>query len=330
MAGSEVLGARRSKRDSEKSSISAGSVEPVVRQLRVVTHRTWIADAFADDPEVLSDPRVSGVRQDFGFDIDQLTADTSWWWAPGAWAAGVRAAGISVPLLSCGPEWLLGLPDEYVRRKVVVCCVDETYETIRMRMRGDLRQTERVFVKLPESKIDVFPAGLFAVAPNLNETLVERGLPRSAVVQLSEEVKFGTEARFFVAQREIAAGSLYKIGYGGLVWSADEFAAMAATVEVKDEFDRLKAFADRVVADRRVDQPPGWVLDVGMLNDGPAVVEANAAWSSVPYDCRPSGVLESIIASHDVSDEHAQWRWNPEDVLARSANAVRVVRETKS
>lgn len=291
------------------------------RQLRIVTHKKWLVDTFACDRNVVDDPRVDDVQQDFGFDIDQNTADDSWWWAPGAWAASARSTGVDIPLLSCGPRWMLGLPYEYVRRKIVVCSADEAYETVNKHIERGLWRTKRVFAKLPEAKVDYFPAQLFDVGPMLGKTLVQGGLPYDVVVQLSEDVEFGTEARFFVAHRNITAASLYKIGTGDTVWGSEHFDKSMANVDTLVEFTRLKQFAERVAGDNRVDQPPGWVLDVGMLDGEPAVVEANAAWSSGPYDCEPFGVLDAIIAAHDTDGSHKRWLWSPGDVL-RTAGPI--------
>lgn len=292
------------------------------RQLRVVTHKTWLTRFFADDRLVKTDARIHGVEQDFGFDINYRTATSSWWWAPGAWVASAYAADVDIPLLSCGTRWMLGLPYEYVKRKILVCTVDEAAVVLQKHVAHGLWQTDRVFVKLPESKLDSAQAGLFTIAGDLTADIIAAGFDSDAVVQLSEEIEIGIEARFFVLNRSVAAYSLYKTA-DGVTWGDDAFDTASAIVTATDEFSDLYNFAAAVAADPRTTQPPGWVLDVGMTANGPVVIEANAAWSSGPYDCDPYGVVNTIIAAHDIDGEYAQWRWRPENALKRRVRALR-------
>jgi hypothetical protein len=72
------------------------------------------------------------------------------------------------------------------------------------------------------------------------------------------------------------------------------------------------------------DNPPGFVVDCGITTDGRVVVvEANAAWSSGPYDGDPAGIFRAIEASHDFESEYPQWAWVP-NVALEKVGALRV------
>lgn len=76
-------------------------------------------------------------------------------------------------------------------------------------------------------------------------------------------------------------------------------------------------FAAQVAA--QVPAPPGFVLDVGITNDGrPLVNKAHPAWSSGPYDANPAGVLEAITAAHDFERRSPEWAWTMNPVFHRA------------
>lgn len=132
----------------------------VDRPFRVVTHKNWLAAQFAP----------MGAVQDFGFDIDPATAKTTLWWAPGAWVVSALETGMRLPLLSCGPHWLDRLPHRFTGRTVHTIPFNDVPATLRHCW------PDQVFAKLPEAKVDTFPAQLHD-SQCLADTLTQYQLP---------------------------------------------------------------------------------------------------------------------------------------------------------
>lgn len=259
------------------------------RPFRVVTHRNWIAEHFAD----------FGAVQDFGFDIDPETAEDTVWWAPGAWVARVWASGIRLPLTLCGPRWMENLGRHHSQRLIVVRRVDEVFDLL-----PSDREDKNWHVKLTEAKLDSFPAAVFP-RRYLATSLAQFHTPPETLLQLSEVVDFTRECRFWIAHGKITAHSWYLID--GWLWDAEDFPADTPVPE------EMFAAAEAVLADTQC--PPGFTLDMGYTSDGRIlVVEANAAWSSSPYNGDPGGIVESIVASHDFTGAYRRWRWRPNPV----------------
>jgi len=268
----------------------------LTRPFRVVTHRRWLAEQFPN------------AIHDWGLDINPETAMDTIWWSPGAWVARAYAAGIQLPLTSCGPRWLSDCPKDYTGRWVDTGPLSDWINPDALAfVSGD----SDVFVKLPEAKLDNFPARVHVFNRHWATTLGQYHLPEDTLIQMQNVVKFIHEARYWVAHGEITASSMYRIGdtiWGDPGWES----AQADCLWSREEMD---VFASRVV--HNVEQPPGWVLDIGMTEDGPLVVEANAAWSSGPYDGDPQGIFKAIEASHDFDHQHPRWAWNPNPVFGK-------------
>jgi len=268
-----------------------------MRPFRIVTHRNWLAEAF----------KPFGAVQDFGFDIDPATALETLWWAPGAWVASARKAGVDLPLLSCGPRWLDRLDTSYTRRRVETLLLED----VPLFLPDWVKLHDQVFVKLPEAKVDSFPAALHGTK-FLADNLAQYRLPGSALVQIQEPVTIMCEERYFIANGRITANSLYK--FGEQIWGSDGFDLLSEYAAVLHWRNLMHRFACDVVAE--VAAPPGWVLDVGLNEDGdPLVIEANAAWSSSPYDADPQGVIEALTAAHDFEGQHPEWAWRHNPVF---------------
>lgn len=275
------------------------------RPFRVVTHKNWLAEQFAP----------LGAVQDFGFDIDPGTARETLWWAPGAWVASAYAAGVTLPLMSCGPRWLDGLPEKYTGRAVATLTVEQA-----IRLAPNFDEKFERFVKLPEAKLDRFPARLHEVNRHWGDTLGQYQLPPDALIQLQMPMDFVVEARFWIAHGEITTTSPYR--FGPTVWGEPGFSG--APEYLPGDGTAMRKLALEVIAN--VETPPGFVLDVGVTTDNEAwVVEANASWSSGPYDGDPAGILKSIEAAHDFTGAHPEWAWQPQPAL-HNAGPLKVVR----
>jgi hypothetical protein len=267
---------------------------------RVVTHKNWLADQFVP----------MGAVQDHGFDIDPATAQDTLWWAPGAWVASAFKAGVRLPLLSAGPYWLDRLPLEYKGREVGTGWVSD-WPGFFERNPELVAKHPEIFVKLPEAKLDSFPARLHSTK-HLRENLAQYHLPDDALVQIQEPVEFITEGRFWVAHGHVQAESLYR--HRDWIWGSEQDPPFHLLVEMK--LTKMRRFLIIMLDDTRVTIPPGVVIDIGITADGsPKVIEANAAWSSGPYDGNPWGIYKAIRASHDPGHLYPQWVWNPHQVF---------------
>lgn len=265
---------------------------------RVVTHKNWLAEQFAS----------LGAVQDFGFDIDPTTARETLWWAPGAWVASAYVAGVTLPLMSCGPYWMDQLPMQYRGREVVTSTVEQSVAISRYCGSGFER-----FVKLPEVKLDNFPARVHVINQHWGDTLGQYRLPPDALIQVQMPVDFVVEARFWIAHGEITAASPYR--FGDTVWGEPGFSN--APEYLPGDGTDMRRLALEVI--ENVETPPGFVLDVGITTDNKVmVVEANAAWSSGPYDGLPAGIMKSIEAAHDFEGAYPQWAWTPQPALHRA------------
>lgn len=164
-----------------------------------------------------------------------------------------------------------------------------------------------MFLKLPEAK-GGFEAQAFHGSPfYIDKTLEQFHLPPGVLIQLAPEVRFVTETRFFVAYGCITAYGPYRIN--GVIWESEGWAEQRDGLH-DAEVQRMCSFVEEMLADPQVDVAPGCTIDVGILEDGTlAVVEANAAWSSGPYDCDPAGVRAAVKASYDFGGDYLEWRW---------------------
>lgn len=274
-----------------------------VRPFRVVTDKPWIAERFTE----------VGAECDLGTEIYAAEALETVWWAPGAWAASARSAGVRLPLLSCGPHWLSGLPSAFVGRRVA------TGPLWRLGLHNNIDGLgDRVFVKLPEVKLPAVPAATY-YGRYLSATLAQFHLPPDTLIQVQEPVEFVAEMRCWVVRSRVRTFSWYRID--DQIWGSDDWSPPPHNAPTTL---RILHFAQEVA--RSAAAPPGYVLDVGLTIDGRwLVVEANPAWSAGPYDGDPAGILEAITAAHDFDGRYPEWSWEPSPALQR-AGSLAVIR----
>lgn len=282
------------------------------REFRVVTYKNWLAEQF----------KPLGAVQDFGFDINPETAMDTIWWAPGAWVASAFKAGIRLPLTSCGPRWLDRLPRYYVGRTVSTMTVHESIEWSEKLFGGNGESVD-FFVKLPEAKLEHFPACRHVINRHWPTTIGQYHLPDDALIQLQGLRDFDTEWRFWVADKQIVAHSLYRAHRAGeeMIWGSEAFPnGLSGDLAFNTELNLCADIVEQLLEDPEIDAPRGFVLDVGTAaDDGKAyVVEANAAWSSGPYDATPAGVFKAIEASHDFDGQQSRWAWQPHSALHKA------------
>lgn len=252
---------------------------------RVVTHRNWISEVFKP---------VGGVH-DFGMDIDPTIVNDTVWWAPGHWAARAARAGVTLPLTSCGQMWMTKQPENLVQRRITVVRAEDVARVF------DEWDADELHVKFPEVKTDAFPAEVRERKLALSDC---GRLQPDQLIQISDALPFVNEARFFIANREVTAWSWYRLGE---YWIGEpDFYAQRTPDQ-----DTVLNFASEIA--RTAKAPNGYTIDIGTSTTGtPLLIEANAAWSSNPYDADITGVYASLVAAHDFDGTQSEWRFNTE------------------
>ena len=169
-------------------------------------------------------------------------------------------------------DFLVRLPDEYVRRRVGLMTAAEART-----LPGP------VFLKPPNRK--TFPARVYAGGSELPE------MPDDDPILASEPVEWLAEFRFFIRDRRVHAWSPYWLN-GELARRDDEW------VIEPEMATATRSLVDRLLADSRIKLPAALVIDAGVIRGvGPAVVEANEASGAGIYGCDPRDVLEVLRAA---------------------------------
>ena len=279
-------------------------------RLTVVSPAAWVARDLAG-------AGVIDVRPSMGLDLPAL--DGTAFWASWSWALRLRASGVDHPFLSPGPHWLPTVPEKFLHRKVWSGTLDD------MPYQGPVH----TFYKLAEHKHTGVPAAVYLGRGAFRRTAL-KAFSTAAVGSLhyigSEPVEFVREYRCFIAHGEVTAASFYKaalpgIGDGTVEITWDAYESAAAGNYPAGSTAEAAAFAAEVVTSMGDDQPPGYVLDVGMDETGRwSVIEANAAWSSNIYHADPAGVIASILASQEPG--HPRWAWAPDELFTNRARPL--------
>lgn len=276
-------------------------------ELRVVTTAGWLA-------RDLRGGSVVPVVHDLGLDVPADTRSTAWWCPHQHVARLAVTPGVTQPVLwSPGPRWLTRVAPQHLRRRVWAGPLRDVPASSLWAAGGSL------FAKPAEIKVRGLEAAAYPSAEAVTRALRDRGLSSSSTVVLSEVVRFVEEFRCFVApgpggRPRVVAASAYLVD--GLTWDAWEGSASAP------DPSEAVTFAGQVVD--ATSGPPGFVLDVGRLEDGSwAVVEANASWSSSPYHCDPVGVVASVLAAQGPGGAPA-WAWSSDPYMDRFARPLPV------
>ncbi|MFF1558143.1 ATP-grasp domain-containing protein [Streptomyces sp. NPDC058279] len=189
------------------------------------------------------------------------------YWRGGPAAAGRVGAGLGLGLLEPPDDWLVRLPERFIRRRVQLTTLGAA--------RGSAGPA---FVKPPREKS--FPAAVYPDGSRLPAGPDER-----TPVLRSEVVEFVVEYRLFLLDGEIAAGSRYAV-YGRLD---------CAPLDTDPRSGAVRRFAADLGG---IGLPSGVVVDVGLTAGGRwAVVEANMAWFANCYAASIAGVLDVVLRS---------------------------------
>ena len=169
------------------------------------------------------------------------------------------------------PSWLAALPKEYVKRNV-------SFTTLA----AARHINEKKFIKPVDGK--VFPASVY---DNGNQLPQQAGLDDIPVL-VSEKIKFQSEYRCFVKDREVVSVSCY----------AHYKAPINDPYNWYVNTESVVSFVNAMLKDDRVSCVPGASIDVGRLkNEELAVIDAGPAYASDIYGCERVGTLDAIKAS---------------------------------
>jgi hypothetical protein len=183
--------------------------------------------------------------------------------------ADVMAGQVGLTLLETPLAWLAGLPPELTGRQIVLASMDEVRQM----------PFPRHVKAIDDKRINP------QVYQSAHDISVER-IGGDCLTLSSRPVNLTVEARFFVSEAQIVAGSFYM---------RDRRPAIAR-LDASREAQLLTDFAADAVAQLHDTMPAGTVIDVGLIDDRqPVIVEANAAWASGLYACDPARALESIL-----------------------------------
>lgn len=237
------------------------------QRLIAVTPAAWLASDLARGPAV--------VEHSLGLWLPSSPHDAAWW-CPGAFAWRLAASGIHpgfrTPLNADVPGWAW-------RRQVRVFPLREA------------SWDGPVFGKPDQAKVTSVPAQVWPSVGDLVQACHAAGMGERSVVLLSEPVQFRAEFRAHVLDGAVASCTPYLID--GVTWDGMDPARLP------DSADAAR-FAQQVADVMTGTVPTGWVLDVGMFEDGTwAVVETNPSWCANPYwatEDHAAEVVETILA----------------------------------
>ncbi|GAA2318999.1 hypothetical protein GCM10010431_45020 [Streptomyces kunmingensis] len=178
---------------------------------------------------------------------------------------------LAVSLLEPTDGWLTELPRTFTGRTVTAATLAEARAL-----------TGPAFVKPPTDKS--FPAAVYPDGRALPDEVV---LPPGTTVQIADVVTWTAEFRLFVLDGEVRTGSQYAT-YGRL--DARPLAGHRYEAGALD-------FAAWLLAAQGESLPSGVVLDIGLIGERWAVVEANMAWFSTCYAADPAAALDVVLRS---------------------------------
>lgn len=189
--------------------------------------------------------------------------------------AKIIADRLSVKLLDPDLDWLVTLPTNYLKRRVIYTTLAEARNI-----------SEIMFIKPAADKC--FPARVYQSGRQL--PIIE-ALPDDTPVLAAEPVEWEIEFRTFIQKRTLQAISSYWCRSGSTQQADGSWYA------TEREYQQAAEFCTEVINNSQVKLPDAVVVDVGIIKDrGWAVIEANSVYSSGLYGCDSTAVLKVIQA----------------------------------
>ena len=167
-------------------------------------------------------------------------------------------------------DWLVKLPEKYVKRNIYLTTLKEARKI-----------SEKKFIKSADDAI--FPAKSY----NDGSTLPKQDILDDVSVIVSDKIKFMSEYRCFIKDRKVVSICCYSIT--NAVYSKENW--YVAT-------DSIIKFTNDMLSDETIECAPGCAIDIGRINGHEmAVINSNPAFTSDLYGCEIVGSFDAIRSS---------------------------------
>jgi len=182
------------------------------------------------------------------------------------------AQALGLDLLGPADDWLSVIPERWRKRSVLFTTMKQA--------RGC---AEPRFIKSAAGK--EFDARTYESGKDLPRgQMISDSLP----VLVQGIVQWDVEYRCFVCERSVITASSY--------WRHGKDPRDANGIWSVEELSDAVEFCGNFLSDPKVSVPGACVIDVGLIRDeGWAVIECNAAWSSGIYGCDGAAVLPVLL-----------------------------------
>jgi hypothetical protein len=273
------------------------------RPFVVVSHKNPLAGMFAQ----------YGAEQDFGATVNPDTAPLTLWWTSQDWASQVLAAGVGLPqLLAPSAGFVARLDPKWLQRQVGHLRKRDI-PAFYAKHPGQVSEHPQVILSSGAEHTELRPPVMASSADLAAGTFPGSygGLPGDVLLQLDQPLNCVTEVRYWVTNGELTAVCPYRLGVVG--WDSSLFLEMLFNSQGRELIGEADRVAHEIV--REVDGPPGYAIDLGVTPDGTVtVLRVWPSWSAEPFSADPTGVLRSLLASHDFDQrtELDVWRWGPD------------------
>ncbi|MEM6256917.1 MAG: ATP-grasp domain-containing protein [Planctomycetota bacterium] len=193
------------------------------------------------------------------------------------------AETLPITLLEPDPDWLIHLPNEYVRRRVWIGKLSDAFAL-----------SKPTFVK-PMSITKPFTAGVYRNGEELKKAC---HVDNDEEVMMSEIVNWTSEYRCYVLDGKPMTISPYFVDGNAARDDSGEWLNPNP-----EESDAVRAFIADLLEGHAATLPRSIVIDAGRLDDGSiAVIEANSAWGSGLYGCDTATALD-VIAEATITNQ---------------------------
>lgn len=240
-------------------------------------------------------------------------------WCSTAHAARLQQAGLSLPLVAPGPEWLAEAPERLKGRRVYHWTLDALTDSLHM------DDEHLAWVKLAEMKDDRLLAQRTTVRDFVTTATILGAPAKTNIHVCLDHLPIFREDRYFILDHTVVAGSPYLKGLE--IWDYDKHVSHPDW----DINEESAQFAQYVATMMKSKSPRTYTLDIatvvgGRQGDYHVVLEVNPVWSSAYYGAELTQVLQCLMVGVDYSERDLNHRWQPDPWLLKQANFKAVLK----